>query len=41
MSEETKHKISTTLKGKKHGPMSEEHKQKLKESWIKRKKEAI
>jgi len=35
--DETKKKISNKLKGKKKGPMSEEHKQKLKEAWTRRK----
>ena len=35
LSEETKRKLSESLKGKQ---LSEEHKQKLREAWVRRKK---
>lgn len=39
MSEETKQKLSKIFKGKKMGPMSEEHKQRIRDAW-KRRREA-
>ena len=41
ISKETREKLSKTLKGKKRGSFSEEHKEKMRQAWIKRKENGL